>query len=510
MRKERRECLKTIMKSMMKSNLLLIVALLMFHLLIPSLVLAQGTTLPEKNFLVDIKPLDNRINSLEVASFNVTVQNLDSDNTIIIEPFNDPRWRIYSEPAYIYLTGLRLGPNEEKSFKLLIKPRKILFPLRYSFSLTLRSETNGYEEVVPIKVEVQTFKPTLQDYDNYILMQVIAPDEIDPREKQELKIILTNKIPLSFKGMRLRVKSAIVDYDKMVSVEGNQRKEIVIPINISADESPKNDLFVITLATPDGTVVKEFNKPYTIISYSDFKEERSVKKGFFTSRTTIGVKNNGNSKGTEIVRFKVTSFSSAFTKTQPNAYYTKDKTGKYLVWKVELKPKEKTTIIIEQNYWSLVIFVILACALYLIYYYILRNPISVKKRALVVKLREGGISELKVFINVKNRTGKTIKKVVVIDKLPKIAEVEKSLHAGTLKPTKIIRHSTKGTIIKWELGNLEKYEERILHYRVKSKLSILGWFKLPATAVKFRIKDKEYIIKSNEVKLETPEPKEKE
>ena len=89
----------------------------------------------------------------------------------------------------------------------------------------------------------------------------------------------------------------------------------------------------------------------------------------------------------------------------------------------------------------------------------------------------------------------------LIDVIPNIAEVEKSLDIGPLKPEKVVKRSSRGTILKWDLGVLDKFDERIVSYKVKSKLSILGWFTLPAAIVKYSIKGKEFKVKSRKVRL---------
>ncbi len=460
-----------------------------------------------QNFAVDVTPIKNKINTLDTAVFNVTFFNDNVGDTILFVPLNDPKWLITSKPTYAYLTGLSLGANRNRSILLYAKPN-ILYPSTYSFIMNFKSKLTGEKLSVPFKVTIIPFKPSKQDYDNYIKMDIDAPTLIDPRNNSELYIYLENRMPLPFNGMKLKIKSAVLKEDKMISLSGNDKKVLSFYINLSKRAEPINDMFIITLSTPDGEVVKEFNKPYAIKAYSDFQEELSVKSSLLKKIITIRVRNAGNVEDTKIVEYKINSFSALFTKTEPEAFYKVENRQKYLVWKLALKPNEFKEVKIYEDYTSLFLFVLFLCVLYFIYYYFLRNPIVIKKRATVVKLKEGGISELKVFIHVRNRGPRVVTKVVLLDKLPKIAEIEKTIKAGTLKPTKIIKHSVKGTIIKWELGTLERFEERIINYNVKSKLSILGWFKLPAAAVKYTYKDKEFVMKSNDVRLEVPKPEE--
>ena len=90
-----------------------------------------------------------------------------------------------------------------------------------------------------------------------------------------------------------------------------------------------------------------------------------------------------------------------------------------------------------------------------------------------------------------------MKNIEVIDRVPNIADLEKGLTIGTLHPTKILKHEKKGTIIKWVIDDLDTGDERVISYKIKSHLSILGEFNLTPTTVKLNYKGKEIITHSN-------------
>ena len=68
-----------------------------------------------------------------------------------------------------------------------------------------------------------------------------------------------------------------------------------------------------------------------------------------------------------------------------------------------------------------------------------------------------------------------------------MTEIEEEFSVGTLKPTRIVRNSKKGTLIKWDFPTVEGYEERLITYKIHSKLGILGSFSLPSTVVRFEM-----------------------
>jgi hypothetical protein len=132
-----------------------------------------------------------------------------------------------------------------------------------------------------------------------------------------------------------------------------------------------------------------------------------------------------------------------------------------------------------------------------LFYFVLRSPLTVKKTASNIALKEGGVSELKVILNVSNRSNNKINDIEIIDKIPNIADLEKGLTIGTLQPSKILRHEKKGTMIKWVIEELHAGDERVITYKVKSHLSIVGEFSLAQAVAKCRYKGKTVISHSN-------------
>ena len=109
---------------------------------------------------------------------------------------------------------------------------------------------------------------------------------------------------------------------------------------------------------------------------------------------------------------------------------------------------------------------------------------------------------MKIIIYIKNRSSEIINNIFVNDKVPSLAELIKESYLGTLEPTKILVHDKKGTIVKWELKSLEPFEERVITYKIKSKLNIIGGISLPPTKIRFDTKSgRERVIFSNRCEL---------
>ena len=136
------------------------------------------------------------------------------------------------------------------------------------------------------------------------------------------------------------------------------------------------------------------------------------------------------------------------------------------------------------NYRPLFVFLIALLVIILVHRMI-QSPLVLKKRAEILASSEGGISEIKIIIEVKNRSPKKLKNIEIMDRITNIADIINKFDIGTLQPTKILRHDTKGTLVKWNLDELDRFEERLITYKIKTKLSIIGGMKLPAAIAKF-------------------------
>ncbi len=106
---------------------------------------------------------------------------------------------------------------------------------------------------------------------------------------------------------------------------------------------------------------------------------------------------------------------------------------------------------------------------------------------------------MKVMLEIKNNAKKIVKNIKIIDYIPHIADLTNDFVQGTLRPTNVLLHKAKGTIIKWELEEMAPGEDRIITYNIKSKLSIIGNFKLPRGKVVFKQKGKEIHSYSNKL-----------
>ena len=220
----------------------------------------------------------------------------------------------------------------------------------------------------------------------------------------------------------------------------------------------------------------------------DIQEKKDVVESFLKAETVITTKNYGNSSVNRKVTHSMPIFKSWFTKVEPKG----EMEDNLMVWKFSLKPGEENKIKIVTNYRPFTFFFILSIIVIGILIYIFRRGVHISKKIFKVKDMRG-TSELKILLHVKNRDSYEKLHVRVVDLLPNLVNMTNDF--GTLKPSKIHKESG-GTKLVWEIERLEPSEERILSYKVRTGMNVVGFITLPNASITYTDKGKTITRKS--------------
>lgn len=442
-------------------------------------------------------------NTSQRAAFTVTVKN---DNEQLNETIRfgaaDVNWAVQSDPLEDYLGGVTLRPGESKQINLFFKPVSGMSLGPKKVELLVTSEPTGKTESKFFYINLGRVEPPLKDYLAAVGKILDMPARIDPREKIEIRLNLENKNPKDITELMINLNSNLIKRQESTSLAPLASKNILITASLDPYTAPQTDVMRVSLIVEGKTLQPILEEKFEIIGYSTIVEKDLEKKSSFL-KTTEGKTyyNDGNVKTARNILIETNFFKRFFTSTEPEAYIVQKSNKQYLSWDLSFEPRENRQILITTDY-RLLFFIILLAVLTVTLYYVFRSPVVMRKEASIVGIKEGGISELRVLIHVKNRTGTTFENLIITDKVPHIADLDEDVEIGTLKPSKSIRHK-EGLLIKWELPSLEKYEERVLSYKMKSKLTILGGFMLPKATARFAHKGgKDKTSKSNPVKVE--------
>ena len=451
------------------------------------------------SFDVKVTPIKDKIVVDEVAEFNINVQNnLDTSEEFTIKKSGYPFWDMYTEPLQSPIT-LKIAAKSSSSIKLLVRPLYITSVDTYNLDAAVVLARTGEEQPAPITIGIKSTQPLIGGYIPTVLASTsISPEKIDPRGQISIRIVLNNQNPINYTNLIVRIESNL--FKDAINTPLGPKEDKTIEVTKKLDDMtlPQQDRMVIAVLKDDRIIVNPSVKEFSVIEYStqqDIPKEESFLK---IKRGVKVVSNNPDYKG--IIKIETSPLKNLFLTTYPRASTAKENGKQYLVWNVELGQDRTMSVWTTENYRPIVVMILVVIASVALYF-MFRGPIVVRKGIASVGMSEGGISEAKVVVRVKNRSANQLTNIEVIDHVPHIAHVEKELSIGSMQPHAILRHPKRGVIIKWTIETLEPGDERVLSYRMKSRLSILGEFNLPHATARTKVGNKVVISNSNRVSV---------
>lgn len=405
-----------------------------------------------------------------------------------------------SDTIKIFIDELNLFPFSDFALSAKIEPNIIDLPAGGSQKvkvsiriLDTTKESRNYE--VPLKAH-SVLDPTIKE-ETLLVMHVTSSKDlikVSPHLTSELVPGKNIGIPIDFKNKgnvfienaEVYVTSEVFSASKVLTFSPG--KDFTENFNVELKPDTKPGVYTLSVRIyKDQELKGVYTSDFKVASNPDIKESKNVVSGFLRKKITITNENLGNAAIKRRVEYKVSGISRFFTKADPITNY---ENGMY-VWEFNVRPGTKETINILIDYRT-PFMVLFALALFiLLAYYILSRGVSIKKRVFKISHDvEEGMTELKIMLHIKNKAGKPVKEIKVIDLIPDHLMLTKEF--GTLKPDHIQKGSNNIRLI-WNVSSLEIGEERIFSYKVKSKIDIVGSLVLPAAAVHF-VNDKGNVI----------------
>ena len=321
------------------------------------------------------------------------------------------------------------------------------------------------------------------------------PSIIVPGREEIIPVTLTNNGNVDLNDLDIFYTSNIFNLEDKVSIDALQKKSTELNLKLESIINPGEYTLTIRLFD-DGKLKGSRNFKINVGENPDLKEVEEVKTSFLKSVVEITRENEGNTQVSKTVRYPVGFVKGLFTKTSPRAELKNDDSGRYYEWKFNIPPGDIYRIEVETNY--RLVFFLIAGVLILVgaLYYIRRRNLKVKKTVFQIRRdKESGVSEFKILLHVINRTNREMYNVKVIDLIPRFIKSETDF--GTLKPAKI-EEGSRGMRLVWNIEKVDPGDERIISYKLKSKVSLVGKVTLPSTIVQYYGRKKQIInVKSN-------------
>lgn len=471
---------------MNKINLLIII----FILAVSSVSAIEGVTQFKANISPDFYELPNL---LERAEFTLEIINDENEAKHFRITQMDPHWVIQTEPFSHWTSGITVPAKSSSFTKLYVKPSSIDTG---RYKILLEISPKGEKVMIKKEMIISIPEPSSRIYQPAIRTEVEINEQQDPREPLKISIQLQNQNPLDIKSLKVIIKSdsedgvVLINEETITSLKplgtSGDKKILNITKKLDPRMSMKEDIIRVTLLY-EGEIIEPTIPPnkISITGYTEILSSEIIDKGFLKKSTTRTYTNDGNIEKTDIIKIKTNWFAKMFTKTSPEIKTAKDETGTYWTYSITLKPDETTSTTITTSYrWPVAGIIIII--LIILGYFVFRSPILIYKEVKSVHKRSDGTSEAKIQLHIKNRSAMTLEDVRIMDKVPPLAGLEKVFHIGTLEPSKITEKEKGGTLMKWDIDEIERFEERLIVYKIKTKFAVLGGFNLPSAMVRFK------------------------
>lgn len=447
-----------------------------FLVLLSSLLVSATST-------VVVTPADNEITLSEEASFRVTITNEGGASLTYTMYGLEVVWSVNPEARRFTLL-----PGQSRTIVVQVRPLGPFKPSTYSIKLYIdesksaqASPHSRYEQEMPIILypdEPQEYLPALG-------LSIDVDETINPQQQVPITLQLVNRNPLNLTNLKVRIQSDMPEFVQEQTIHLSPREEKAAEFQITPNkfQSPREySLFFILERM--GQLLKIVEKKIEILPVTvHFSVERTDSTRLLKTSTTLTVANQGNIRDRQEVKVQVSFWQALFT--SGDARVRRDAGQRSLVWEVALDPAASTTLNYITNYRIPTYLLIIALLLGLFYLYA-RSPVELRKAAVTAKAGEDGtLSEVKITVEAKNVSSQPLKDVTITDLIPSIANLEKGLDLGTLKPTEV-KHTAKGTKVSWFITELDAHEHRLITYKIKAKLNILGTFSLPRASMEYK------------------------
>jgi len=454
------------------------------------IILASSFVSADDLFNIYVTPIKDTISISDVSQFRLTIVN-NQGKADKFRIFNDNiEWDIYAVPR----SDSTVTVDAESALTVALEARPQSISIRegayYQVPLSVKSINTGLVEQTTLAIGVQSQEYIQNIYSPRINAELLMNREIDPRNPVKLNVVLENLNPRNLSDIEITLSNSIINDKQKMSLGPYEKKTVTFTENLDPLEQPKKDLLnvYVVYRNTNGvslTVAKDENNYYEVIGYGEIKESVDIQKSFLKTKKTIVLFNDANKPNNDLYKVQA-PFLRIFQSVNPEPQIIEEEGMKYYGFDVLLEPQEKYSITVVTNYriiLYLLIFAVICFGLYLLF----RSPLVLTKSASNVVMREGGVTDMKIVISMKNRGYKPIEDINLSDKIPAVTEISKEFEVGTLQPSRIVRHEHKGTFVKWKLDGLESFEERIVSYTVKSRLSIIGEFKLSRAKAHFKV-----------------------
>lgn len=450
----------------------IIVGFILSFVLLAVPILASGVT-------VSVSPEKIFINTSESGSVDMIITN----NQVVEDTFSLSIWpstRWGGVTPNLEKSKATIGANEEETVKIYLTVASDAEEASPTFLVTAKSLTNSsishstsFDVVVKRKFSV------------YISNLVLDKDILSPLECLKITVFVTNDgavvAPLLTVETSVKYKNVIgVFTDQIVQMPKSSTTSVSNSHCLTTYASPGRYSIEVKLKDDVNRVLGTKTADFTVKNYTNLVQEESVVYGLFSQTKSITLTNEGNvvEKNlyvTESIPLFIKNFF--YPKIEPESERRIENRMVYSWFVESLQPGEKVSISYEIRFISMWLAGLIVIGIVYFAFKYIYTPKIIKKHRHTGTIERG--KEILISLEVRNPTIHEIKNVVVKDVVSPIAEIVEKF--DTLKPK--ITKSEAGTGLVWTFKSLKPREERVLTYRIRPVVEIIGTLRLPQASV---------------------------
>lgn len=390
----------------------------------------------------------------------------------------DTNWRLKGK------SNVDMEAGQKQRVKIELIPFGTLKPGSYSVNIRLYSKSTAEIVDKPLVVNYVAFSDLVEARLEY------NPAGLDPRRENLVKVHLRNKNNIPLDNLKMKLESSLFSDERSMSLLPLESRDEELRVSFT-DFIEKGSYEVKMLITMGDKTLVDRAEKVAVGFYNDVTEDSVVEEKFLRKTIRMVRENRGNTVSDEEFSVRLSSFEKTFTSAHPLPSNVEQKDGLYYyTWVFKINPGDSYMIEVKTNYLRPLLILLLVILLGVFGYWMFKKDVLLEKKVLTIKSGEG-ISEMKILLIVKNR-GAAMKHFQVVDKLPKI--IKKPAEFGVVKPASF-RHTEMGEgVITWSLENLVRGEERVISYKVKCDVHVVGRLHIPIAILRYRNKAGNLVI----------------
>ena len=320
------------------------------------------------------------------------------------------------------------------------------------------------------------------------------PKGVVPGINMPFDVTFNNRGNNDLEGLDIYVTSTVFNDQKKLNLKAYESLKTGFNFNIeSTTLSGKYSMSVRVYKGDSLKGISDFD--FNVIENPEIIEKDKTERSFLKTVEVLSRENKGNSIIESRVRYPITFLGRIFSSVDPNPQVLQFGDGKHYVWDLMLEPGDKVEIRITTNYRIILALILLVIIGFFIFYYFKGKTVTIVKTLFRIYHEKEDVTEMKILLHVSNKTEQEVHNIKVIDILPGL--IKPTAEFATLKPERI-QKGGKGMRIIWNIPKLEKHEERVISYKVRSRLPLVGEVELPSASVQYRVRGKKLVsVKSN-------------